>query len=40
MPESAKIYPNVGKYTSIILTLWIWLNTPEISRASISRDPN
>ena len=29
MPESAEIYPNMGKYTSICLTLRIWLNVPE-----------
>ena len=26
MPESAEIHPNVGKCTSICLTLWMWLN--------------
>ena len=26
IPESAKIYTNVGKYASIYLTLQIWLN--------------
>ena len=25
LPESAKIYPNVGKYTSFCLTLYDWI---------------
>ena len=29
MPESAEIYPNVGKYFSISVTLWICLNMGE-----------
>ena len=28
--ESAEVYPNVDKYASICLTLWIWLYMPEI----------
>ena len=33
MPGSFKIYSNVGKYTPICLTLRIWLNVAETSRA-------
>ena len=29
MFESAKIYPNIDKYISICLTLYMWLNMPE-----------
>ena len=29
MPEYAEIYPNVGKYVLIRLSLWIWLNISE-----------
>ena len=29
MPESAKTYPNVGKYASVCLKLWIYFNMPE-----------
>ena len=28
MPESSEIYPNAGRYVSICLMLWIWLNMP------------
>ena len=29
MPESDEIYPNMGKYASIFLTISIWLNMAE-----------
>ena len=29
MPESAKTYPNVDKYASVCLKLWIYFNMPE-----------